>query len=211
MADRSDRSDDAPRPDPAAAGRWLDAYGNYLFSYALSRVGDRHAAEDLVQETLLGAMQSQARFEHRAAERTWLTAILRNKIVDHFRRTRGSSPEHDSTAAHPGPVDEAALERFIDSQFDKRGIWRHLPGRWGRRPDDPHVLPESDEFRRVLIECLESLAPKTAEAIDLAERCGMSLKQISNLLDVTTTNVGVMLHRGRTALRRCLELRWFGD
>jgi RNA polymerase sigma-70 factor (TIGR02943 family) len=201
-----------PQSNADAPEAWLEEHGNYLFAYALSRVTDSHVAEDLVQETLLGAMQSHDRFKHGSSVRTWLTAILRHKLIDHLRR---SKRHRGSGTGDRSPIDsysdEAALERFAESQFHRHGKWRILPGRWGRASTDPASTLESEEFRRALLNCLEQLPPRPAEAIDLAERRGMSLEQVSKLLGITATHAGVLLHRARLALRRCLELNWFRD
>ena len=69
--------------DPA---RWVDAHGDCLYRYALVRVRNPEAAEDLVQDTLLVAVRSQDRFAGRSSERSWLVGILKHKIVDHYRR-----------------------------------------------------------------------------------------------------------------------------
>ena len=83
---------------------WVDAHGDYLYRYALMRVRDTAVAEDLVQETLLAALQSRHAYAGRSAERTWLTGILKHKLVDHFRRAsrlayssqpEGEEFEHD--------------------------------------------------------------------------------------------------------------------
>jgi transaldolase len=67
---------------------WVDLYGDQLYAYAFSRVQNRMVAEDLVQETFVAALSSSAAFEGRSSEKTWLTAILKNKIMDHFRELR---------------------------------------------------------------------------------------------------------------------------
>jgi RNA polymerase sigma-70 factor, ECF subfamily len=208
MSNRSDPDTDhtaAPaKHGTEAAMRWLDKHGDYLFCYALSRVTDSHVAEDLVQETLLGAIQSHGQFGGRSSVRTWLTSIMRHKIADHLRRPRRLHEGQDDARAS-----EEAMERFADSQFTGSGKWRTVPGRWAKGSDDPSAIAESEDFRKVLRACLEELPERSAEAIDLAERREMTLKQISNILGVTSTNIGVLLYRARLALRRCLEANWF--
>ena len=87
------------------ASTWLDEHGDVLYRYARSRVGQRELAEDLVQDTLLAALQSRDRFQGRATVRTWLFSILRHKIVDHCRRTATSiSPAEADPIARPDPV-----------------------------------------------------------------------------------------------------------
>src|SRR5439155_1792701 len=66
--------------------RWVELYGDYLFKYALIRLRDAGKAEDAVQETFLAALRGGKSFAGRAAERTWLVGILKNKICDHYRK-----------------------------------------------------------------------------------------------------------------------------
>ena len=69
----------------AAATRWVDDHGEYLYRYALVRVHKPEVAEDLVQETFLAGVRGYEKFGTRSSERSWLVGILKNKIVDHFR------------------------------------------------------------------------------------------------------------------------------
>ena len=68
--------------------KWVAAHADYLYGYAITRVNDEEQARDLVQETFLAALQRVAQFEGRSSERTWLTSILKNKIVDVYRKSR---------------------------------------------------------------------------------------------------------------------------
>ena len=72
---------------PGRPDQWVELHGDYLFRFALSRLRDPKTAEDLLQETFLAALQSLDRFEGRSTERSWLTGILKHKILDHFRRS----------------------------------------------------------------------------------------------------------------------------
>ncbi len=65
---------------------WVDNYADYLYRYAQSRVNDSAVAEDLVQETFLSAWKARERFEGRSSEKTWLSSILKNKIIDYYRK-----------------------------------------------------------------------------------------------------------------------------
>lgn len=64
---------------------WVNKYANYLYTYAIYRINDSDLARDLVQETFLAGLESKDKFEGRSTEKTWLTAILKNKIVDIYR------------------------------------------------------------------------------------------------------------------------------
>jgi RNA polymerase sigma-70 factor (ECF subfamily) len=83
----------AARIDPTA---WVDDHGDFLFRYAVARLRDDSIAEDVVQETLLSAIQSMGSYSGKASERTWLTSILKHKIIDHFRRSVREIPIYES-------------------------------------------------------------------------------------------------------------------
>ena len=74
--------------------QWVDQHADYLFSLAIVRVNDEELAKDLVQETFLAALGRVKYFEGKSSERTWLTAILKNKIVDVYRKKSSRAPYH---------------------------------------------------------------------------------------------------------------------
>src|SRR5262245_53041992 len=88
---------------------WVDQHGDYLFRFAVFRLRDRTAAEDVVQETFLAALRSYEKFAGRGSERTWLVGILKHKIIDHFRRTSREAPLAEDAAE--GPVHEEFFQR----------------------------------------------------------------------------------------------------
>src|SRR6195952_3125827 len=66
--------------------QWVKAHADYLYAYTIARIRDEDQAKDLVQETFLAALEKVGNFEGKSSERTWLTAILRNKIIDVYRK-----------------------------------------------------------------------------------------------------------------------------
>jgi RNA polymerase sigma-70 factor (ECF subfamily) len=182
---------------PVDPSEWVDRYGDYLFRYAMLRVRDRSRAEDLVQETFLAALKSRKSFSGDSSEATWLVAILKHKIFDHFRRQSREAPlpERDLPDA-PG-----------SEPFDARGHWTDGPKEWGA---DPAELFHRKEFRERLRKCLEALSPNLASAFTLREIDGADTKEICKVLRVTETNLWVILHRARARLRECLETHWLG-
>jgi RNA polymerase sigma-70 factor (ECF subfamily) len=176
---------------------WLDEHGDVLFGYAMSRVRDAHTAEELVQETLVAAIAGRDAFAGRSAVQTWLVGILRHKILQHFRRKDPRFTELEGTLG----------AETTEAQFNKMGKWRTSPEPWG---GDPAAVPETEEFRAVLQHCLGRLPARVAEAFLMAEQNQISGENLSKILQTTATNVYVMLHRARAALRQCLERNWFG-
>ena len=83
----------------SALGRdWVDAHADYLFNFDVGQVRDANTAEDLVQDTFLGAVEAQNSFGGKSSARTGLVGILRHKSYDHLRKTcRERAVRHDPT------------------------------------------------------------------------------------------------------------------
>ncbi len=185
-----------PMAERLEAERWLDEHGDYLYRFAMSRLHDEQAAADLVQETLLAAWRGRDAFQGEASERTWLTGILKHKIIDHIRREIRARELDEGLGSDP-----------TSAFFDASGHWAEHPAPWR---DDPARLCEDAHFRDALARCLDGLPEKQALAFRLRELGGEDTQAICKALDVTPTNFHVLMHRARLALRKCLEIHWFG-
>ncbi len=192
-----DNPNPAPEHQATDPQKWVDLHGDALLRFALVRLRGRELAEEIVQETFLAAFKSRDRYAGRASERTWLTQILRNKISDHYRKRHREIPASDIT----GP------EESTDHLFDQKGSWNVKPDRWDA---DPAALLQQEEFRQILERCLSGLPDRQADAFSLRVMEQNSTEEVRNILEVTATNLGVILHRARAGLRRCLEVSWFG-
>jgi RNA polymerase sigma-70 factor, ECF subfamily len=186
------------KPGAADPSEWVDRYGDYLFRYAMLRLRDRSTAEDLVQETFLAALKNRDSFSGGSSEATWLVGILKHKIADHFRRqSREASLPGGDLPDPPG-----------DDPFDVAGRWMAGPAEWGGNPAD---LFRQKEFVDQLAKCLSGLSPNQANAFTLREIEGEDTEEICKILNVSETNLWVILHRARMRLRQCLEIHWFGS
>jgi RNA polymerase sigma-70 factor (ECF subfamily) len=184
------------------AATWLDDHGDCLFRYAIRHTRGGEAAEELVQETLLAALAGHRTFAGRSHVRTWLIGILKHKIADWLRQRKRSD-----AGASDAAMSEEALDRWVDGQFTRRGIWK---SKVGNAPEDPAGETEWRELSAVLADCVEKLPARSGEILLAAERDEKSSAELSKVFELSTTNIGVILHRARMALRRCLELNWFG-
>ena len=92
--------------------------------------------------------------------------------------------------------------------FDETGHYRRTPGRWDA---DPGEMLDREDFLRVLADCLSGLPERQAEVFALRVLDERAPEDVCGILDVTRTNLGVLLHRARTKLRSCLEANWFAE
>ena len=182
--------------------QWLKLYGDELFRFALVQLHDAGLAEDMVQETLLAALQARDRYSGKAAVKTWLTGILKHKIVDHIRKEVRESAREDIEL-----LSDRRTEEGIDELFDARGHWIVRPQDWG----DPESCLEQARFWDALEMCMERLKVLQARIFALKEFSGLSNEEICKELEITATNCWVLLYRARMGLRRCLEAGWHGD
>ena len=187
-----ERSSNEDSRDPEA---WVDMHADALFRYALLKVRDSEAAEDLVQETFLAAIQSRESFQGASALRTWLIGILRHKTLDRMRQS-----------ARQRTMNEDADDSLVDDQFDRNGRWIARPGRWQM---DPARLLENREFWQVFQACLEALPKRLGDAFSLRVMNEIKSEEVCKLLEISSTNLWVMLHRARARLRACIEANWF--
>jgi RNA polymerase sigma-70 factor (ECF subfamily) len=170
----------------------------YLLRYASLQLRDAASAEDAVQEALLAALAGEANFAGRSNLRTWLTGILKHKIVDAIRRQI-----REPIATEPGPGSDS--EEF-DGLYDRRGHWAETPDAW----EQPEGALGQKQFLAALEACLRALPERTARVFMMREHLGLDTSEICKELGITPTHCWVMLHRARMALRQCLQMNWFG-
>ena len=170
-----------------------------MLKFARLQLRDDTTAEDAVQEALAAALSNQKSFGNRAQLKTWVFAILKNKIVDIIRE-RIRSP--GTTIA----VDEIPEDAY-DDLFNDGGHWQDdtHPSSWG----DPESSFSSQQFWRVFEICLTRLPENTARVFMMREMLGFDTEEICKELAISPTNCWVVLHHARMGLRLCLDERWF--
>ena len=190
-----------PPPRLSDPERWVDEHGDYLFKYALSRLRDPLKAEDAVQETFLAALKGGKSFQGRSAEKSWLVGILKNKVCDHYRKAVRETSFTDLEFYK----DEEG-DRFVQEGMFKDG-WIHEvgPQEW----NSPGASLDSEVFWQTYRDCSNKLPKNIATVFTLREVDGVESKEICTMLNISESNLWVMLHRARMALRRCLETNWF--
>jgi RNA polymerase sigma-70 factor (TIGR02943 family) len=196
-----------PENAPATPGlsdpeRWVELHGDYLFRCAMMRLRDATKAEDAVQETFLAALKGGKSFAGRSAEKSWLVGILKNKISDYYRK---ASRETSFTDMEFYSDEEGA--RFVADGLLKDS-WIHELG-----PQDwssPGASLDSGVFWQTFRDCSNKLPKNVGTVFTLREVDGIESREICAMLNISESNLWVMLHRARMALRRCMEVNWFG-
>ena len=175
----------------------LGSHRSYLLRYANLQLRNAALAEDVVQDTLVAALNGQQRFAGRSALRTWLTGILKHKIVDSIRRRSRET----ALASDAGDTDRADF----DVLFKADGHWQESAAEWG----NPEQSFDQKEFFGVLEECLAKLPRRTGQAFMMREHLGAPTEEICKVLEITPTHCWVLLYRARMSLRACLQQEWF--
>lgn len=193
-------------PDPEGhmlePQHWVERYGDYLFNFAIVRVNDREKAEDLVQETFLAGLKAKDRFMGKSTERTWLTSILKRKVIDIYRKQYSS--RELSLDLYEQDVSDGD---FYRSEDPFKGHWMD-----GKGPNSYSLLPEGEmeqeELARFIQLCIEGLPPQLAAAFIMKMIDEEDSDTICKELGITPSNLWVMLHRARLRMRDCLENLW---
>ncbi|MDA1120681.1 MAG: sigma-70 family RNA polymerase sigma factor [Bacteroidetes bacterium] len=182
---------------------WVNDYSEDLVRWAYFKTNDQHIAEDLVQETFISAYKSLDRFKNESKPKTWLYAILNNKIIDHHRK------QFKSVILTQTQIEkEEDSINLLEKLFEKNGSWRKnkRPAEWEEEPE--HLLDDM-EFKNILQNCLEELPEKWFSVIHLKFLEEKNGADICKDLKITPSNFWQLLHRAKLQLRECLENRWF--
>ncbi len=175
---------------------WNHRYRDYLIRFALKRVSDYYTAEDLVQDTFVSAWKARHRFRGDCSEKTFLTGVLRNKIIDHYRKTgrRQAVLAGDVVTAQ----DEDQREAWFDRQPDLRNTGQ------------PVASTERAEFMADLEEAVSELPETMQKAFRMREFEGKTTEEITRDLDISSNNLWVLIHRAKHNLQDRLKPEWIG-
>ncbi|MDD5336491.1 MAG: RNA polymerase factor sigma-70 [Rhodoferax sp.] len=194
------KNHDLPETSVLTDTAFLNDLRRQMLKFATLQLSDSHLAEDAVQEALIGALKNAKSFAGRAALKTWVFAILKNKIADVLRQKQRL-------------VDASSLLREDEEKedfselFDQKGFWQkdERPASWGNPQDSLH----QNQFWKVFEICLEGLPGNQARVFMMKEFVELDSQEICATVGISTSNLNVMLHRSRLRLRECLENSWF--
>lgn len=179
---------------------FLEELRGQMLKFAILQLKNEAQAEDAVQEALVGALKNASSFGRRSALKTWVFAILKNKIADGLRK--GQRLVEASRLLRDDEDDKDP-----DGLFDSTGHWRpeERPASWTQ----PMEAVKNEHFWRVFETCLHGLPENQARLFMMREFLELDSHEICETLNITTSNLHVMLYRARLRLRKCLENCWF--
>ena len=172
----------------------LEQHRRALTAYCYRMLGSPFEAEDAVQDTLVRAWRSIARFEGRAALRSWLYRIATNVCLDMLNgRQRRARPMDLGPSRSPdGPIGEILPEvTWIEPVPDGRVM-----------PDgDPADVAASREtIRLAFVAALQHLPPRQRAVLILCEVLNWRASEVAELLDTSVAAVNSALQRARATL-----------
>jgi len=177
--------------------KWIDNYADYLFNYAVVRVNDGDLAKDLVQETFFAGLKSAKNFQGKASERTWLISILKRKVIDHYRKINSKKGQA-----------EVRMSFYDDGENEGSWIEERVPQSWDNASEK---AIENQELKKQLDTCIDNLPEKYALVFRMKTIQEFETEEICKELDITASNLWVIIHRARTQLRKCMEDNWFNN
>lgn len=174
--------------------KWIDLHSDYLFNYTLSRVNDREIAKDLVQDTFFAGLNSLKNFKGEASERTWLISILKRKIIDYYRKINSTKGKAEVRMSYNSDENEGEwLEQRVADVYEKNA--------------EENLV--NTELEEAIYDCLGKLPEKQATVFKMKTILGYETDVICNELNITPSNLWVILHRARVSMAVCLEKNWF--
>lgn len=180
----------------ANPNNWVNLHGDYLYNYAYSRVQSKETAEDLVQETFISGLKSIKSFRGDSSELTWLVAILKRKVIDHYRKLSRKKETVASQFSTP----------FQDNgDFEGQWILERTPKDWQINHEDPM---RQSEFIFILEMCIAALPEKWRSVFVLKVMEELKSEEVCKEIGCSSSNLWVIIHRARLQLRECIENRW---
>lgn len=175
---------------------WVEAHTEEMVRWAIQKTSSEEVARDLVQDTFLAAAEKYENFQGKSSPKTWLFAILNNKIVDHYHRQ----------------VKQPTLsaDNLFSEVFDENGSWQpqRVPRDWGQ--EEEHLL-DNEDFKDVLRKCMEALPGNWYSCIRMKYLMNKSGNEICQELEIAPTNYWQIIHRAKLQLRQCIENNWYAN
>ncbi|MGX5175458.1 RNA polymerase sigma factor [Aliikangiella sp. IMCC44653] len=159
------------------------SYYPLMYSIAQSITGSS-IADEVIQEAWMSALKALPKFEGRSSLKSWLLRIVANEAKTRLRKEKRS----------------VSLESMQDNwnsdqRFDSNAHWANPSAQWDG--DSPEAILASQELKNCITKSLSQLPENQKAALRLRDASGLSMDEICNILDVSPSNLRVLLHRGR--------------
>ncbi|MDP3312772.1 sigma-70 family RNA polymerase sigma factor [Lutibacter sp.] len=175
--------------------KWVKLHADYLYNYTISRINNHEISKDLVQETFFAALNAMKNFEGKASERTWLIAILKRKIIDYYRKINSIKGKA-----------EVRMNFYDDGEHAGEWIEERVPSSWVSEVEKDI---ENRELGNALEKCISALPEKYEIVFRMKTIEELETEEICKELDISSSNLWVIIHRARLQLRKCMEDNWF--
>jgi len=174
---------------------WVSSYGDELFGFAFIRVKDEEIARDLLQDTFLAALKNIDNYKGEISEKNWLYLILKNKIVDYYRKTSNTLI--------------IRIDDESDEFFDEKGHWKDetLPKPFNQPTNQQQF---SFEFYEILERCKNKLNQLQTSLFSMKFLDDCDSDEICMELEISESNYWVLIHRIKLKIRKCLEKLYYG-
>lgn len=187
----------------------LDEIYHAMLGFAQNQLGNEQSAKDVVQDALVNALKYADKFQGKSAFKSWVFAILKNKIADFIRQNNKYLTITELSADQECDSDEA----FLDLLFDETGHWHrdNAPKAFDNSWCDPELNAEQTDFWHILELCLNNLPKEQARVFLMKEYVELDTQEICQELSISSQNFYVLMHRARLRLQSCLSAKWFDD
>jgi RNA polymerase sigma-70 factor, ECF subfamily len=175
----------------------VDGWSGSMLRVCRVYVPTESAAEEVVQETWLAVLEGLSGFRGDSSLRTWVYTILVNQARNRGARERRTLPFASLAPEDLGPSVDPSRFQGPDQRYP--GGWQQFPEEW---PEDGLLAREVHDVVR---SALAALPPRQRAVVTLRDIEGHSAEEVSTMLDITSGNQRVLLHRGRSAVRAHLE------
>jgi len=151
-------------------------------------IAGENLAEDAVQDSWISIHRNLAKFEFRSSLKTWVSTITANAARARIKKeNRFESQENND---------------FVD-RFDDQGHWDKPPAKWEQ--DSPEAILGHNQLKDCINKFINKLKPAQKAVITLKEMQNLNNEEICNILDISESNVRVLLHRARVEVFSHIE------
>ena len=172
----------------------LAAERPYLLRFAKAKLGGAHAAEDMVQDTMVAALVGKSPYLGQSAMRTWMVSIPKHKITDYYR-----APAVRCRILQPDPADDDAQASWPESCLEPNDSRRQ------QNRVDPKDEAEKGQLAASVMSAIDKLPARQRDAFVLVHMHGYSSSEAAARVGVSCANLWIILHRTRKALQSTLQ------